>query len=404
MASNLPLLTDLERRLLDSVYRHARGLKDEDVSIVDVASELSIPKGQVEQVAHSLAGKAALKFSSKQTVALGNLAALLHRAPPAQQEAAKGPTESATEKPTHHKATAKRAGGASQEAQRDLARMVYVVHGRNTLARDAMDAFLKRLGITPVYFEKAITWTGQGNPHPCDVIKAAFDRVGAVLVLLSGDDLACLKPDYVRGDDPDDEKSLTPQARPNVLFEAGFAYSLHNDRTILVQVGKLRGLSDLLGLHIPRMKNTKAFREDLVARLRTAQCDIRKKKGWKTAGDFDAAVKQGTEPLRGPTHCHALRVLTGKWNHTFETLDPQGRKTGPHPPEAAEITPDGVYRGNQTFQLDMLQLDERARVLTLEKRRPDGRFWSLEVLTLSRNESTLEGFNNEGCRMTYTKV
>jgi len=280
--------------------------------------------------------------------------------------------------------------------------MVYLVHGRNDLARDAMAAFLKKLSIKPVCFDDAIPWTGRGNPHPCEVIQAAFPRVGAVVVLMSGDDIACLKPEYQREDDPDHEKRLTPQARPNVLFEAGLAYGLPDDRTILVQVGNIRGLTDLLGFHIPRMRNTKRFRDDLIGRLRTAGCSISKKKGWEIAGDFDAAVTPGKEPLRGPTHCEALRILTGKWEHTFETVDRQGRRTGPHTPEIAVITADARYVGEKTFDLHMLQFDERARVLTLAKKLRNGRFHSLEVLSVS--DDVLSGYNHNGCRMEYRRL
>jgi hypothetical protein len=181
-----------------------------------------------------------------------------------------------------------------------------------------------------------------------------------------------------------------------VLFEAGFAYGMDPDHTILVQVGSLRGLSDLRGLYIPRMKNTKKFRRHLHRRLTQAQCDVNQSAEWEPAVDLDAPAR----PL--PTRCHGLgchrglRFLTGKWEHKFET--PGGPQMHS---ETAAIEKDGTYRGNQEYHLDVLLYDHDEDVLALAKRKLDGSIHSVEVL--KRAGRRLDGYNQRRCQTNYAK-
>ncbi len=69
-----------------------------------------------------------------------------------------------------------------------------------------------------------------------------------MVALFTGDDEAHLRAALLGPDE--EQETLTPQPRPNVLFEAGMAFGLHPDRVVLVEVGRLRGLSDLTGRHV----------------------------------------------------------------------------------------------------------------------------------------------------------
>lgn len=74
-----------------------------------------------------------------------------------------------------------------------------------------------------------------------------------------------------------------------MLFEAGMALGLHRDRTIIVELGTLRGLSDLAGRHVARINNTPQKRNELANRLKNAGCAVETDgPDWYEAGDFTA--------------------------------------------------------------------------------------------------------------------
>lgn len=105
---------------------------------------------------------------------------------------------------------ARRLGGASKRA-------IFVVHGRNLAARDAMFDFLRTLGLLPIEWSQAVAATGRPSPYVGEVLKAAFGRAKAVMVLMTPDDEARLRPHLQGRGEPPHETNLTPQARANVL-------------------------------------------------------------------------------------------------------------------------------------------------------------------------------------------
>ncbi|MCH7886788.1 MAG: nucleotide-binding protein [Candidatus Marinimicrobia bacterium] len=64
-----------------------------------------------------------------------------------------------------------------------------------------------------------------------EILDSAFQTAQAVIVLMIGDDLAKLRDIYLIKDEKPEE--FTPQARPNVLFEAGMAFGRNPDKTKL---------------------------------------------------------------------------------------------------------------------------------------------------------------------------
>lgn len=189
---------------------------------------------------------------------------------------------------------------------------VFVVHGRNKKARDAMFQFLLSIGLQPIEWSQAVKTTKKGTPYVGEVLDVALRIAQAIIILITGDDIAQLREKYIERDDPDYERKLTPQARPNVIFEAGLAFGRSPDRTILVELEKekTRPFSDIYGRHFVRLTNEAGKRNDLISRLRTAGCDvdIEGKQDWTRTGDFDGTVdkyeskkeleKMESEPLK----------------------------------------------------------------------------------------------------------
>lgn len=186
---------------------------------------------------------------------------------------------------------------SDQPGEQELRRTVFVVYGRNGAARTAMFVFLESLGLEPLDWDKLLAATGEASPYIGEVLAAGFPMAQAVVVLLTPDDLARVRPAFAEKRDPPHEIELTPQARPNVLFEAGMAFAIHPTRTVLVELGELRAFSDVAGRHALRMNDSVEARRSLIRRLQTAECFVDLDgEAWKGAGDFTSALALASSP------------------------------------------------------------------------------------------------------------
>jgi predicted nucleotide-binding protein len=171
---------------------------------------------------------------------------------------------------------------------------VFVVYGRNGKARRALFELLRAVDLKPLEWGEAVKKTGKGAPYIGEILDEAFKESQAVIILLTGDDIAHLREEYIKPDDSEHEGRPTPQARTNVIFEAGRAFGTHPDRTILVELEKekMKPFSDIGGRHVVKMSNRPEKRKELVDRLRTAGCEacIDDRTDWLSAGDFDGAA------------------------------------------------------------------------------------------------------------------
>jgi predicted nucleotide-binding protein len=189
-----------------------------------------------------------------------------------------------------------RARGTTKQSGRPTPNAVFVVHGRDSDARNAMFTFLRAIGISPIEWTTALALTKKSAPYIGEILDAAFSRARAIVVLMTPDDQAQMRPELLLPSDKPYERRLTGQARPNVLFEAGMAFATHPDRTVIVELGTIREFSDVAGRHVVHMSNEFSKRQDLVTKLRNAGCNVDTSgTDWVKAGDF-------TDPLsRAPT-------------------------------------------------------------------------------------------------------
>lgn len=172
---------------------------------------------------------------------------------------------------------------------------VAVVHGRDIQLRDDMFDFLGAIGLRPVEWSQAITATGKGTPYNKEAVAEIFRNTQAVVVLMTGDDEARLDARLRTESDASFESVLTPQPRPNVLIELGMAFGIMDSRTIIVQIGNLRPISDLAGLNVARLSNDASSRKQLAGRLRNAGCDVDDSGDrWLKVGDFERNVRLPT--------------------------------------------------------------------------------------------------------------
>lgn len=170
---------------------------------------------------------------------------------------------------------------------------VFVVHGRNDRLRRDFFGFLRAAGLNPIEWSEALALTGKGSPYIGEILDHAFEVAQAVVVLLTPDDEVRLRPELWGEAESDAEKEFHHQARPNVLFEAGMAFGRHPDRTILIQVGDVKGFSDVAGRHIVRLSNDASTRLDVLNRLKTAGCVaiFESRRDWFSSGDFSLPIR-----------------------------------------------------------------------------------------------------------------
>jgi predicted nucleotide-binding protein len=195
--------------------------------------------------------------------------------------------------------TASRVPQAKKRSARVKARKsnsVMVVHGRNQSANRAMFSFLRSIGLAPIEWAQAIKKTKKAAPYIGEILNTAFSTAAAVVVLLTPDDEARLKQEFVKPGDPGFESQLTGQARPNVLFEAGRAFGSHPESTVLVELGSLRPFSDTAGVHVVRLSNSVESRKELADRLEAAGCAVSLDgTDWMKEGDFAIGVPPATK-------------------------------------------------------------------------------------------------------------
>lgn len=181
---------------------------------------------------------------------------------------------------------------------------VFVIRGRNREAKNALYVLLREVNLLPLDWDEFVIRTSRGTPHVREVLDIAFNEAQAVVVLLTGDDEVRLRKEYLTENDLPQERRLQPQARPNVLFEAGRAFGSHPERTVLVSLGRIRSFSDIEGYCIVQMDNSEDRRKDLLTRLENAGCPVQwERTDWRSAGDFESSViPYADDDLPGGSH------------------------------------------------------------------------------------------------------
>ena len=83
--------------------------------------------------------------------------------------------------------------GSSKQVGHQTPNAVFVVHGRDNEARNAMFTFLRAVNITPIEWTSALRMTRKPAPYIGEILEAAFARARAILVLMTPDDLAQMR-------------------------------------------------------------------------------------------------------------------------------------------------------------------------------------------------------------------
>lgn len=148
--------------------------------------------------------------------------------------------------------------------------------------------FLRAVDLRPIEWNEVIESTDDPSPYIGEILDEVFSTAQAIVFLMTPDDEARLREEFRKEDDPFYEKELTPQPRPNVLFEGGMAMAKHPNRTVIVKIGNLRPFSDIKGIHYVKLDNTSKTRHELATKLENAGCPVDTSgTDWLNAGDFE---------------------------------------------------------------------------------------------------------------------
>ncbi|WP_238009096.1 CATRA conflict system CASPASE/TPR repeat-associated protein [Dactylosporangium sp. AC04546] len=168
--------------------------------------------------------------------------------------------------------------GPSPAAAAPDPRRVFVIHGRDAEARRAVYGLLRDLGLRPLDWMEIVARTGTPSPFVGEVLEQAFAEHQAAVVVITPDDGVMLHPSLHGADEDPAEVAFAGQARPNVLFEAGMALGLQRDRTLVVEIGRLRPFASLTGRDVIRFTADPAEHlqrvKSIAERLRTAGCAV----------------------------------------------------------------------------------------------------------------------------------
>jgi len=146
---------------------------------------------------------------------------------------------------------------ASKESSNMLNQKVFIVHGHDEAAKEAVSRFIEKLGFTAIILHE------QPNAGLTVIEKfEAYSDVGFALVLLTPDDI---------GGIPDKQNELKFRARQNVIFELGYFFArLGRQRVCALYKTEVELPSDIHGvLYIP-LDNAGAWRMSLAKEMKNA--------------------------------------------------------------------------------------------------------------------------------------
>lgn len=169
---------------------------------------------------------------------------------------------------------ASRHGADDPAVTDDIAKNVFVVHGRDKQAAAALFGFLEALGLHPLGWETLVAACGTASPYLRDVIMQGIAMAQAAVVLMTPDDTVWLHEDLHEPDEDVHEALPAMQARPNVILELGMALATYAERTIVLVAGKHRPMTDLGGLNYVRLTDEDSCLDKIRLRLKTAGCQV----------------------------------------------------------------------------------------------------------------------------------
>jgi predicted nucleotide-binding protein len=121
---------------------------------------------------------------------------------------------------------------------------VFLVHGRDAEAREAMTELLEAMGVTIVTWSDALSTLSLSDRDIWRIVGQGFALSHAVIVLSTPDEVSFLRQELRRPHDSLTARGPRFQPRQNVLLELGYALSKEESRTIHITVGDVAPPTD----------------------------------------------------------------------------------------------------------------------------------------------------------------
>lgn len=174
---------------------------------------------------------------------------------------------------------------------------VFIVHGRDTKSLTELKGLLQKLNLNPI----VLIEQPSGARTTVEKLEKYADDVGYAFVILTPDDIGCLKDRYVKlfrncllekGDSEDSKKQkmsflfkqmpeyLNNRARQNVVLEFGFLIGrLGREKVCCLLKGDVERPSDMDGIvYVPFKESVNEAKDMIIKELREASYEIRTKK------------------------------------------------------------------------------------------------------------------------------
>ena len=141
-----------------------------------------------------------------------------------------------------------REGGKGRDRSR-----VLLIHGRDSIGVKEVAKLVERLGLEPILWQEALDRIGLLSPSMIERFRSCLDVAQGVIVVLEGG---------------------LGESALNLVFEAGLALGLAEERTVVVQLGDQTPPDDLAAVDILRLRSTEESANALSSALASAGCTI----------------------------------------------------------------------------------------------------------------------------------
>jgi hypothetical protein len=130
---------------------------------------------------------------------------------------------------------------------------VLLIHGHDSIGVNEVARLVESLGLEPILWQEALDRTGLMSPSVIERFRSCLDIAQGVIVVLEGG---------------------LGESALNLVFEAGLALGLAEERTVVVQLGDQTPPNDLAAVNILRLRSTGESINALSAALENAGCAV----------------------------------------------------------------------------------------------------------------------------------